>query len=198
MFLKKNIFKQCVSFALIAIILGYSSLITVSAAVYSVSVTRVKQKDTEWCWAACAEMVAHTVYPNSFRNQIDAVDWVHTAVVNKGANISQTAAATAYVGHSKFTAGGSSSPLSLDTVKTKLSQGKPIIASVQTGIGSRHMFVLYLYREATANSSDSVALIDPWENNTVFEYNYAPLINGGVYMSTWGNNCKWVASVDVS
>ena len=66
-----------------------------------VSVTPVQQAKSNWCWAACAEMLGKTMYPSTTRTQWNVVRYVKGSCSNPypdvGGSRPDTAAGAAYV-----------------------------------------------------------------------------------------------------
>ena len=75
-----KIVKRTVSLILVFIVLFNMNGLRSNAAVnsyYYVSVTPVQQLQSNWCWAACAQMAGRSKYPSSTRTQIHVVNHIY-------------------------------------------------------------------------------------------------------------------------
>lgn len=62
----------------------------------------VQQAKTQWCWAACAEMAAKSIYPATDRNQWNGVAWVKgSSSINQPATSSECRNAANYICYNK-------------------------------------------------------------------------------------------------
>ncbi len=80
-----KIVKRKVSLILVFIVLFNMNGLRSNAAVnsyYYVSVTPVQQLQSNWCWAACAQMAGKAKYPSSTRTQIHVVNHLMKPHVN--------------------------------------------------------------------------------------------------------------------
>ena len=149
---------------------------------YSISVTPVVQSNSNWCWAACAEMAGKVLYPSTGRTQSDAYCYIyHSLTGNASASIEDSANATEYVTHFNSTLTGVYYTLSFSTIKTHIQNGNPIQAAAGYYIGSTrcggHVVVIKGVYFASATSTKYIQYVDPANGNT-YSCTYTAFCNG--------------------
>lgn len=148
-------------------LLVFSTTLVCSAATLIIST--VRQERSNWCWAACSEMVGKWKYGN--RSQTQIVTHIKGSAVNEPASSSETARAATYASNNNasFTSGGR---LSLNTVTSMINnRNNPLIAGC-SGSGVGHMLVVH------GVSGNDFFICDPatgrssWVNYSVFSNSY--------------------------
>lgn len=153
--------------------------------VVSLNVTRCEQQESNWCWAACAQMVGN-YYGNSYSQGI-IVYQVKGTFHNEGASDSEVSQAMNFV----LPPGKSAAcinTMSQDSMYTKLAQGYPIPIKMLWNSGGAHDVLITGY-----TSEGLLTITDPGEGCSEKRYrSYSALINGttissgtGKYIRTW-------------
>lgn len=153
--------------------------------VVSLNVVRCEQQETNWCWAACAQMVGN-YYGNSYSQGI-IVYQVKGSFNNVGASDTEVSQAMNFV----LPPGKSATcinTMSQDSMYTKLAQGYPIPIKMLWNSGGAHDVLITGY-----TSEGALIITDPWLGCTrKNSYSYPALVNGtricsgeGRYIRTW-------------
>lgn len=131
--------------------ISFSFAIGVSAA--SITMTRYSQSKGNWCWAACALMLARS-QGAAYMTQNDIVTYVKGSPVNEMGTIIETEQAVRYIANNSFSTikgtstDGNSVVITSMALKNKIDAGYPVIMGVKyannTSAGG-HMVVAYGY-----------------------------------------------------
>ena len=139
-------------------------------------VTFVHQAKSQWCWAACAEMVGKYLYPQSDRDQWDVVDEVifdlFEQYPNKAGSLKNGKDGTEYVTYDNFscTIDNTVSDITWSDMIEYLSNG-PVQASLQTYKNGQHqsghrVVIVQCYISGQPNNINyHIKYLDPWETN---------------------------------
>lgn len=162
--------KKLLSVATLTLLLALNLTIVCNAG--TLIMTNVKQEKSNWCWAACSQMVGTWKWGN--KTQSDIVRYTYgSSLPNYTASSSQTAFAATYASNNNatWTVG---STLFLSEVTTQInSRNNPVIAGCLYNSGSGgHMLVV------RGVSNNSLLISDPgkgsseWVNYNTFANSY--------------------------
>ena len=153
--------KKILSLALLILLLMSHGPLASAGELY---VTPVRQAMSEWCWAACAEMVGTYEEPGSTRNQWDVVMYVKGAHVNVPGSLADSVAGSEFVCYFLSSFGYTFSAFSLsqittmiDTYQNPLSTGCGYYNQNNQRVGG-HMLVV------TGVNGNNIKVIDPWDS----------------------------------
>ena len=170
----------------IAIMTLSTIFITSANAVY---VYRYQQEQTNWCWAASAQMIGHTMGRNVTQSAI--VDYVMGTVANIGSgNIENASKAVNYATLRNTTIRGAA--LSFAASKAELDSGEPFYISIgwKDKDGGGHAVVAAGYN----TSASTLTVVDPAPKCGTKAYSYNSMITGCVFQSGTG---KWRNSITI-
>lgn len=158
-----------------------------ASSVYLGSVSRVVQAQSNWCWAACDQMVAR-YDSSSSKTQYDIVYHEFGNYSNSDASISATLDGVKYGSDYSFNY-YSTSAFSYVQIENQLDNvGSPLIASISNGVNG-HAVVVHGYDSADT----SVDYIDP-KNGVSYNQDFIDFQNGvgilsyGTYRNTIYHN----------
>ena len=152
----------------------------VSAATKTLSVPRVTQAKTKWCWAAASEMVGKYGVSTT-RNQWGVVELIWgSAYPNLGGSVNNMVSGVEYVSEYTKDASSVSYLLSLSTIQSKIDQGKPMIGRLKWDEARGHAIVFSGY------NGSNIRCIDPWEDTSTTYYSYDALLNGSTFLTGTG------------
>ncbi|MCG8485272.1 MAG: C39 family peptidase [Clostridia bacterium] len=155
-------------------ILVVSTTVTVMAATTTLSIPRVQQAKSKWCWAACSEMVGQYMNSDSSRDQWDVVKHIKgSSYPNKGGTSSEIERSIKYVTKDMYTASTSRSPLSFSRHKSDINNSEPLIVWMSWDSSGAHVVVASGYND----TSDKLRLTDP-ASTSISYYPYDDLVNG--------------------
>ena len=147
-----------------------------NSSISELSISRVTQMKSNWCWAACAEM-AGTCVSGSRKYQNYIVEYVFGDTGNYSANDSQMLSAMSYAANGR--SASKTGVLSFAQITNHLMQNKPIVGGFRYGL-SKHLMVIHASR-----NPDFVKLIDPATNtqfpNGRMEFYLSNLQSGYTY-----------------
>lgn len=167
----------------ISLFLLFSLSLTARAA--QLNVTRYKQVKSNWCWAACAQMIGH--YFGYSYDQYDInLSVKGNTTNNQSASLDEVTNAVNYATGHDFNYGLFSS-LERFQLDDEINVDEiPLIMRMQWNSGGGHVLVL------CGVTGNNLTLIDPWENCVTRSYSYVALLNGtsiqsgtGYYSHTW-------------
>ncbi len=167
-----------------ALTLVFSTLITsnVFAATKNLSVDRVRQSKTNWCWAACGEMMGSYLYSSSTRDQYDIYEEIKgSRTTNYTANLNEVRNAIEYGAHDKVNISYSTSKWAFSKFKTSIDNYEPVVIRMGWSNGGGHVVVVKGYND----SNSSVNIVDP-ASTTISYYKVSDLINGTTIQSGTG------------
>lgn len=144
----------------------------------SLSITRVQQAKSNWCWAACAEMVSTKLKYNIKQNSI--VTKIKGSEVNEGASDSEITNALKYAVNYSYQV-DCYDPYSYSKIQNNIARGLPIVMKMKWNSGGAHALVINGY-----TSNQNLILIDPASNCGTGYYSYTALINGTTIQSGTG------------
>ena len=175
---KNNILKRCL-LMLTSIAIMVLSYQDAEAATKVLSVSRVKQDKSNWCWAAASEMVGGYKVSGA-PTQWQVVELIFgNAYPNVGGSVDNMVSGVQYV--SKYTKKAYvSSFSSLPSLQSEINAGKPMIIRMGWNAGGGHAIV------GAGYSDSSIYAIDPWENTSNRYYAYTLLKNGGTIATGTG------------
>ncbi|WP_172652936.1 papain-like cysteine protease family protein [Rhodococcus opacus] len=154
------------------------------------SVPLIYQEQTNWCWAACTEMILR--YHNETRyRQCDFASWLFgqsgccsypsSSICNQGAYPNQiTAVFQAWLIQSQY----ANYAVSYNSLDAELINGRPIEVAYHWSSGGGH--VALVIETNYANGSYLVTVNDPWYGRIVTPYNSLLQAYGyGTWSLTW-------------
>lgn len=170
--------------SLTAMVLLLSCMLTSASAS---TVIRREQEQKKWCWAACAQMVGHTITGRLF-SQSDICKYVKGGIINDVATIDELASAILLTSRRNPTIYNSEIYWlkTLDEVKSD-----PLTIRIQWDIGGGH-FVVISNAGYDAAKGGMIEIVDPAENTRPEKYNYDAVVNGTRIQSGKG---RWTHSV---
>ncbi|MBU5445199.1 C39 family peptidase [Paenibacillus sp. MSJ-34] len=159
----------------------------VSAASKTLSLTRIQQAKTNWCWAAASEMVGKYKNSSTTKTQWDVVlQEKGKDYPNVGGTVSNIKNGIKLVGGNKVTVTDSSSPLSFATIQSQIDSANPSVMWIDWNSGGAHVVV-----SAGYDTTDSkVYAVDPWEDISNQYYKYDALVKGTTLASGTGKYTK--------
>lgn len=186
----KNVLK------IIGLLVAFSSMMPISsasAASQTLGITKVSQAKSEWCWAACSEMVGKWG-TSSLLNQWDVVFSIKGSLVNPYPNvqgsISDMAQGCRYVSLGT-TFNYSNGALGPGDIKDQIfTYTRPFIAGINYYLNGQktggHAVVIKGYNDYTININyyDPGTGIDEWASYSSFIYGNA-IGNGKYEASVW-------------
>ena len=176
---------------LVLIIAVYPVKSSATQQVYTVSVTPVQQFQSNWCWAACAEMAGKSKYPSSSRGQLQVVNHLFGTYDNPYPNVEgslqNSATGSTYVTYNNYSYSYTYSTWTFSQIATSIQQGN----AVQTALGyytsagrnGGHMILIYEIHL----SYNMVSFIDPGDglsHTCGFSSLQNGSYNGGFYDQT--------------
>jgi len=173
--LGKRIFMLTTIFVIIC---SLSLTVFAAPSAYQVSVPRVKQEKTNWCWAACS-VSCISYAKGSAPSQTSFVTTVKGSAVNEPATLGEIVYGLGKYGTSCTS---SYSYVSFSTLKAEMYQyDSPFIVGWSWSSGGGHALVLYGYTDYT---NPYVRYLDPWDGSFNYvSYNYFK--GGSSYDHTW-------------
>lgn len=177
--------------AFLVVAMLFAIAIDACAAQRTVAVARYTQERSQWCWAACAQMIGKAV-TYSAKSQSSICTKIFGTVKNTGATAAQTKTALAYTTGKTCKNTGL---ISNASVQTEINQDQPFIAGILWNSGGGHMVTVYGY------SDSKVAIIDPESSATKGSryYEYSKLKNGTqFYYSSATLTGAWTDTVYIS
>lgn len=133
-----------------------------------------QQEKSNWCWAACTQMVCKFYGENP--SQADIVTFTFGSPVNQGGNINHMGLALA---NWNVGATGLSGKLTYTEIEGDINSGSPIIVG-----RNGHAEVIRGFYTDTSNNKYNVYFIDPWDGS----YN---IVSYPVFSSTWDGGTLW-------
>lgn len=176
-------------FALV-IIIGATAQMPVYAADRILNVTKKTQEKSEWCWAACAQMIS--IYKRgSSPSQTDIVKKIKGSNVNASGTVSEIRSAiqTALNWNSNSYSVSSQNVIGYSSITSYINNNKPIVLGILWRGGGGHVYVVSGYDNYPYSE---VYLTDPASGGYGGNYTYTALKNGtymqwsyGTYANTW-------------
>jgi len=187
---RKNRFTKLIALILPILIIGVIIAPPKASALNaqnSVSVTIVTQSKSNWCWAACAEMIGKYYKPSwNFRNQSSIVKYVKGSTINQSGSLYESAKGTKYCAYNKksFSYIGVSQYTGIwtwDRIRTEVDNGNPLQACAgYYNNGQRnggHIVVIYGWLLNNSNDTYYIRYIDPWDGTQKLCL-YSQFVNG--------------------
>jgi hypothetical protein len=171
------------------------------AAARTLSVTRVEQAQSNWCWAATSEMVGNYLYPSTDRTQWDVVfdragitelldqlasrtyaglcdllDLLGIDIdydLNQDGNAADVCTGIGYITHGTVSTSWGST-LSIATHYAEIDSGQPVAVRMGWTGGGGHWLVASGYEDRNTSIPELV-LVDPWQNTPTRAYPYSAL-----------------------
>lgn len=162
-----------------------SNVLFASAAFVTLGAPYYAQERTQWCWAACAQMVGDYITGNH-KGQSLIVNHVKGSVVNQPAGSAELSTAL------RYTTGLTpkrANVLSFSDSRRCIDRNKPFVIGIRYTSGTGHFCVIDGYI-----SSEVLHILDPYnfDNRTLDRHvGYSLLVNGvsfGSSTGTWGNS----------
>ena len=166
--------KTCkfIFFSCIALLLIMQFMLSTSALIQfdGVSVTRVTQAKSAWCWAACSEMMGKAMYNSSPSTQYDVAFWLKGTeseyYPNVGGTLNDTADGSDIISEYSYYF-ITDSILSYSDLVAEMKSDQPVIAGLH-GTLTSHMVVINgtELRDDSSGTSLYVYYIDPWDGTS--------------------------------
>ncbi len=125
------------------------------------SVYRYQQQNSQWCWAACAQMEGKYL-TGSFRAQWEMVNFIlGNPDANQGVNSLQLRNACKYATYNNHSFGETGSFLYYSSYKTNIDQSKPLVlwlSNYDYGSGNH---VVFAYGYLPYENTDGIRFYDP-------------------------------------
>lgn len=143
------------------------------------NINAVQQQQTNWCWAACTQMVC--TYLGTYPSQSEIVTFIYGSPVNQGANVNQISSA---LWHWNITSTPTSNSLGFYTLSSQINNDQPMISG-----RSGHAQLIRGYYEDTSYGTKNVYFIDPWDASyRILPYStYSSNWNGGSVYNIYVN-----------
>ena len=166
----------------LTIVLFFVNTIGAFAETKSLNITRQQQATgkTNWCWAACSEMIGKYYYSSS-RTQTSVVSYIKGShLPNDIGTAPEIVSGIAYVAYNTVSASwGAVRTFTQHT--TLLNAGKALTDRIQWSNGTGHYVVVKGF--ASTNTSATLTLIDPYFGCGIATYSYTALIGGTTIQS---------------
>ncbi len=177
--------------------------LNIIATVVELNVTRYSQLSSNWCWVACAQMLANSQVTCT-RSQSQAVNYVKntTTAPNVKGTVTETQIAAEYIAENQITTikgtqteYNDNIPLSETAFKNKIKNGYPVIVGVNLldpSESGRHMVLAYKYGDALGlkiyyydpvNSSSSVSYDGSFYFDNITSETGTYMISQGAYVT---------------
>ncbi len=177
--------KQKLFTIIAALLLVISLSITALAASTTLGVSEIDQNKTNWCWAACSEMIGKYYNNTSNRDQYDIVEEIKGNTNNQTGTSSDICSAINYASVNSVTFQTSESALSFSSCQTEINNSDPFVVWLQGKNGSvSHVVVAAGYKTGSTNY---LYIIDPSPNVSAQYFSYTQLVNGTT--GTLGTRC---------
>lgn len=177
---KKKVKIIVISVIVCSILTNVNVVHAASGACFLGGVERVQQAKSNWCWAACAEMVG--VYETtSTLDQWDVVALIYGSTYpNNSGSVFNIVSGINYVSRNTKAASFSRF-ISLETLQSEIGdKHHPLVIRLAWESGGGHFVV------AKGYNGSSINIIDPWGNTATQYYSYASLLNGGTFANGTG------------
>lgn len=175
----RSLFKKFIAITTLSTI-----FITSANAVY---VYRYQQEQTNWCWAASAQMMGHTMGRDVTQSAI--VDYVLGTIANvTSGDIENEKKAVNYATLRNTTLRRSA--LSFAATKSELDTGEPIYIQLAWNVGGAHAVVVSGYN----TSAGTLTIVDPAKGCGTKSFSYNSMITGCTFQSGTG---KWSNSITI-
>ncbi len=136
---------------------------------HGVNIVEVVQAQSNWCWAACAEISGRNVFSNATRTQYDVVIFIKESLVNEGGTLDESVRASQYVSNNRRNYNQTFSTWNFSQIVNSLRNGFAVQAAGGYYSGGNrvggHMVVIY-GTQFVDNSSGLLYYIDyfdPWD-----------------------------------
>mgnify|MGYP002556022142 CR=1 FL=1 len=191
---KKKWLSLCALIGMLSVVLSLSASADYYYTLDRGVLTDVQQAKSNWCWAACAEMAGHYVYPQTDKSQWAVVRYFKGTATedypNVGGDSSDMERAVEYVANNTVDYSVVTAALRCSQIYNEVVvDDKAIVASMQPSSGTGHAILVYGIRYACG--VDYVRYIDPWDAMPRM-VKYSELIDGTVPSLT---DLKWDQSV---
>lgn len=170
--------------SLTAMVLLLSCMLTSASAS---TVIRREQERDRWCWAACAQMVGHTITGRLF-SQSDICKYVKGDIVNDSATISELADAIFFTSRRNPEVYNGLIPW--EDVFSEVTYD-PLTIRMQWPSGGGHFVVISMAWYSTADGGQMM-VVDPAQGTGSKEFGYRELIAGTKILSGYG---KWTHTI---
>lgn len=167
------------------LLLAFILIAPVSTLADTLYVPVVRQAKSNWCWAACAEMVGRYEESGSTRSQWDVVMHVKGTSDNVVGTAEETALGAAFVCYNVSSFVATHRAFNEADIQDTINRaGNPLVVGiVWGGIGGGHMMVVDGY------DSGQVRVIDPADGSTRWmSYQTLLYYQGGYYLETVCSN----------
>lgn len=138
------------------------------------------QQKSNWCWAACAEMVAEYRRPNS-RNQSAIVSYIKGSDVNEFGSIDELARGARYATYNEINFFGVDLYQSYDVLRTQLSEYRPMafgFGKYENNLRTGGHAMVCLGYVKVGSVSDNKIFIYNVQDGQYYWFTYFELLNG--------------------
>lgn len=163
------------------------SIILLSTSAQAIYVHRYEQKYSQWCWAASAQMIGHTMGRDVTQSAI--VEFVKGAAENApAADIYEASRAVDYATLLYSTA--HFSPLTYASAQAELSAGEPFYVRIGWDSKDGHAVVASGYNL----SAGTITIVDPAVECGTKAFSYSAMVSGCTFQSGTGT---WTHTVTI-
>ncbi len=163
------------------------SVILLSSSAQAIYVHRYEQKYSHWCWAACAQMIGHTVGRDVPQSAI--VEFVKGVAENvPAADIYESSRAVDYATLLYSTA--HTSPLTYADALAELGAGEPIYIRIGWNSNGGHSVVASGFN----SSAGTITVVDPAAGCGTKSFSYSAMVSTCTFQSGTG---KWTHTVTI-
>lgn len=181
----RHLYKKKIWFNLCCICIALTMLLMsleASAAARSLAVIRVRQAKSQWCWAACCEMVG------GWRVSTSRDQWAVVNLIWGGTYPDLPGSVDNIVSGVQFVSGYTKSAksvnemLSYSSIQSNINASKPMVGLLRWNNGGGHAIVFAGYND----DNNKVRCIDPLENTATQYYTYNALKYSGTFSTGSG------------
>jgi len=167
----------------LAVMLMLSMSITAFAASKTLGVSEIDQNKSNWCWAACAQMIGSYFNSSAGKDQYDIVKKIKGNTNDQTGSDSDICKAIRYASGDTVTYKTSDSALSFSGCQTEIDDGDPFVAKL-VGSDVSHVVVVSGYKTGSTNY---LYVLDPSPNVGAQYFSYTGMVNGTT--GTLGTRC---------
>ena len=165
-------------------------------------VPHIRQEKSQWCWAACAQMMVQYYDPDSTVTQEQMVRFAHNNVLNKDGSTNDIKNIIEGYTDASITI-DSADVFGLDdyALRQKLDSGKPVIYLIRRfrindNKWTGHFRVIYGYYWCESAQEYVYLICDPWDQAASFGSN----AHYDIWRRSWGNiwhpDIKYIPDID--
>lgn len=170
-----------------ALVLIISLALPVSAASTTLGVAEIDQYKTNWCWAACSEMIGSYYNSSAGRDQYDIVQKVKGNTNNVTGSAEEIRKAIDYASGDSVSFTAEYEALPFASCQTEINNSDPFVACLMGR--NMHAVVVAGYKTGSTNY---LYVVDPNPANGAQYYSYTQMVNGTTGTLGTGEFCTTV------